>query len=61
MRAQPLDFARNQIRLVDDDELPREPRDPPAQVIVVKERVSILLGIGDPDDRVDPREKLVDA
>ncbi len=61
MLAKPLGVSADAVGLVQHDELPRQAWRPSPQIFVVKHRVAIFLGIGDPDDRVDAGEQLVHA
>ena len=61
VRPQLLGLGPDAVGLVQHDELSRKSGRPATEVLVMKHGVAVLLGIRDPDDRVDAREELVDA
>ena len=61
MLAKALGIGADPVGLVEHHELPSQTGCPPSEVVVVEHGVAVLLGIGDPDHRVDAGEELVHA
>ena len=61
MLAKALGVGTDAVGLVQHDELPHQAWCPSAQVLIVEHGIAVLLGIGDPDHRVDAGEQLVDT